>query len=526
MTYVTDWTWFRVAKTQYRLSTSRFRPIRRYLPGIMLAILIVWIGWMLPSIYDSYSDRFEPWIVTYTALVVMKFIFLNVFLMLVSLPLVSILQDIKIEELELVRSTPINTGSMFIGEFMGRFPFFAFLIALVAGTFTTLLSPLGLNTLQVILIILILIVLFTMAIWIGNVIAILLRSALMLKPRGKEYANFLAILLIIPSVFVMYAIMGGYLDSFKDHNKAEQWNSIMKFSPTSWAADVILEFAKHPAQLSIGNDGYLKLFGLFFVFFAWIWLGRLIADKTYNFEFTSMGRGETKHDGRFYHTIETLGGSQSFGILLKTGFKTYLRNLKNISWIVYAVSIIIALNVFIPAEASLDWPLIQITLLNTLMVAFAVSSITLQGKENLFIFKKTPSGIKDLIWPRLVQYVTIIIPINTILLLWVLSRGYSVSWFNLMGLLAFSIISGIMTILYGIGINLTNPAYNDKSPEYMANIQILIFSLPIGWFFIMIASDIAFDVRRRVTMLVYLIYVSILALFFLWRGIKNLNKLE
>ena len=92
--------------------------------------LIVWIGWMLPSIYDSYSDRFEPWIVTYTALVVMKFIFLNVFLMLVSLPLVSILQDIKIEELELVRSTPINTGSMFIGEFMGRFPFFAFLIAL------------------------------------------------------------------------------------------------------------------------------------------------------------------------------------------------------------------------------------------------------------------------------------------------------------------------------------------------------------------------------------------------------------
>ena len=116
---------------------------------------------------------------------------------------------------------------------MGKIPFYASFAAIVGGLFTAALFPLGLDLLQVTIIVLIFVIIFLSALWIGTMIAVILRSFLMKSARGRDIGKGLAIIIIIPVIIPIYAFMGGFLN-FSDPETARIMQDILQFFPSSW----------------------------------------------------------------------------------------------------------------------------------------------------------------------------------------------------------------------------------------------------------------------------------------------------
>jgi len=178
-------------------------------------------------------------------------------------------------------------------------------------------------------------------------------------------------------------------------------------------------------------------------------------------------------DGAFYRAVKLLGGGGSFGSLLVSVFKDYSRRLENLSQIGYIVGLMLLINFLIVDDAQ-GAPLIGL-LMGSMMALFLCSEATIRGKENLFIYRKTPSGVGMFLKAKLLQGWLLVLPFLAVVMV---ANGLRFNvvftWPYLMSI-GSVLLRAAANVCLAMGVSLANPAYSQKSFAYFINIQLIVF---------------------------------------------------
>ena len=236
--------WFLIAKNEYRLRLNRIRSIRAFFPVLAIGLLAVYVAFIAPYIANLFIDDFLAFFLSQVALTMVPVIFFVIFLYLIIFPVTYTLQGMQAGQVEIFLAAPIKPSDVLLGEFLGVTPFYAIFITILAGFFTAALSPLGLSLPQIFTIVMIFCVVFLSALWIGTVLAAIVRTRFAKSARGKDIGRALSLVVALPMVAVMYAIAGGgFTEALIDPGTNQLTRFILGFLPSSWGAEVILDFA-------------------------------------------------------------------------------------------------------------------------------------------------------------------------------------------------------------------------------------------------------------------------------------------
>jgi len=446
------------------------------------------------------------------------------------IPVSNSLRETQTEQLEIFLAAPIKPGDVLVGEFLGALPFYAIVITIIAGSFTALMTPLRLDIVQMVITIAIFVLTCLSALWIGTVVAAILRTKLGKTARGRDIGRALAFIIALPIIAVMYAIIGGgLLEALMNPETSELVRSILDFLPCSWGAKIFVDFASHPSNIgAVWFETLIRFGGLTTFFIAVLWLGARVANRAYSLEAVTFVAARAKQDGLFYKAVKYLGGGGSFGVLLMSLFKDYGRRLENLSKIFYMIGLLAILNIFLIEPSDFEGALVMTAFVLPLLSAFVIGEVTLRGKECLFIYKKAPAGLEKLIKARLLKGWLIMVPISIIVTTVTMLLNPQTTLTFLLVITGVVALMVAATVVFILGLFLVNPAFSDKSSNYVVNIMITVQALPIGTFLIpLIVFKRVFDLGLYET----LFYVTVpltwlLGITLLYLGKRKLSRIE
>ncbi|MCW4020665.1 MAG: ABC transporter permease [Candidatus Bathyarchaeota archaeon] len=480
-----------VARNEYRTRTSGIRRIRPYFPYLVLGVLAVYVAFIAPAFVGLFIDDLLAFILSQVALALIQIILFMIFFYFIILPITYTLREVETSKLEIFLAAPIKPSDVLLGEFLGEIPFYGIVVTVVAGFFTAVLNPLGLDLLQIAIIIMIFVVTFFSALWIGTVIAAILRTKLGKTARGKDIGRALAMIIALPLIGIMYAIVGGgLLEALANPGTSGMVKTILGLLPSSWGAEVIIIFANNPGNIGAVGFETVTRFGSLIVFFvAALLLGAKAANRAYSIEPTTFVASRAKPDGVFYKTIRYLGGGGSFGALLASIFKDYSRRLENLSKIVYIVGVFAMVSLFLFKPDDPEGGLVMSQLILPLLAAFVAGEVTLRGKESLLIYKKTPSGVGRFVKARLLHGWLIVVPIAAVITAVSTILNPQNTLFSLLTNTGLVVLTVAASVTFVLGLFLLNPAFSDKSGNYVINLMVVMQ----GWGGLSIVPLIVFN---------------------------------
>lgn len=522
--------WLVIARNGYRVRTSGIRRIRPYFPYLVIGFLGVYVAFIAPALVGLFLDEFLAFILSQAAVAMVQIILFMIFFYFTIIPITNTLKEVQTGQLEIFLAAPIKPSDVLLGEFLGVMPFYAIAVTLIAGFFTALMAPLGLDMVQMAIIIMIFIVTFFSALWIGTVIAAILGTRLGKTARGKDIGRGLAMIIALPMIALMYAMMGGGLfEALADPTTSGMVKTVLGFLPSSWGAEVIFGFASNPGNIvSVAFETVTRFGGLLAFFVAVLWVGTRAANRAYSLENTWFTASRARPEGAFYKTVRYLGGGGSFGTLLVSVFKDYGRRLENLSKIAYMVGLVALVNIFFVArDPDPEGVLLMSLLILPLLAAFVVGEVTLRGKESLFIYRKTPSGIGRFVKARLVQGWLTVLPIAAVVTTVAGTLILKTTLVSLLANIGLVVLIVAASVSFALGLFLANPAFSDKSGNYVLNLMIVMQ----GWVGLILVSIIV--LRRLFGLGLYntLFYVTVplswlMGIVFLYLGKRKLSRIE
>ncbi len=533
--------WFVVARNEYRVITGGIRQIRRYFPYLAMALLTVYVLFIAPVFVGLFIDDFLAFIISVAAVPMVQIILFMFFFYLVLFPISDTLREARAEKLEIFLAAPVKPSDVLLGEFLGKMPFYAIAVAAITGTFTALLNPLGLDAVQKVFVIAVFVIIFLSALWIGTVIAAILRTKLGKAVRGKDVGRALSVVVGLPMIAVMYAIIrGGLMDVLVNPVASGTVRAILSVLPSSWGAEIFVAFASNPGNIgAVIPETLTRFAGLVAFFVASLWLGAKAASRAYSLESTTFASSKAKPDGFFYKAVRHLGGGGSSGTLLVSIFKDYGRRLENLSWIIYSVGLVALIAIFLSDPfSSPEDPLIILSLMAIpLLAGFTVGTVS-RGKATLFMYKKSPNGLHKFVKARLLQSWLVTVPIVAVVMAisTILVPQITVSsWLANVIMAAFRTMA---TVLLLFGLALLIPVFAEESRErvfgVMINLQVVIFTtigLEIGFSraglsFRKIFPSLDPFIAILCNHLLQTAIISVAGIFLLYLGVRKLSAIE
>jgi hypothetical protein len=533
--------WLVIAKNQYRISTSSIRKIRAYFLYLAIGLVVVYVGLIAPTIVNPFIDDFLAFIITQAAVPLVQIMLFMLFFFMILFPISDTLRELQTKQIEIFLASPIKPSDVLLGEFLGKMPFYAIAIAVVTGTFTAFLTPLGLDMAQIAIIIAVFIITFLSAFWIGVVIAAILGTKLGKIARGKDLGRALSVIIILPMIAVMYAIIGGGLpEALANPGTSQMVRTVLSVLPSSWSAEIFVGFASNPGNIGVVGFETFTLFGGLLTFFiAALWVGTKVANRAYNLDTSTFTSSTAKPDGLFYKTIRFVGGGRSFGSLLSSIFKDYSRRLENLSWIIYAVGLVVLIKVFISDTSS--EPVDQLIFLSMMAIpflsAFVVGTVS-RGKETLFIFKKSPSGVWKFVTARLLQGWLVAVPIVAVLIAGSTILLPQISLELLLMNVVWGVLRTLALVAVILGLAIINPIFAEKSRErnmgIIINLMVILFATigleiglsRIGLSFEKLLPNIDSFTASLFDHLLLTMVFSLVGILLLYVGIKKLDRIE
>jgi hypothetical protein len=525
-----------IARNEYRIITSRIRKIRPYFPYVVIGLLAVYVAFIAPAFINLFIDDFLDFILSQAAIAMMQIILFMIFFYFLIIPITDTLRQEQTGDLEIFLAAPIKPGDVLLGKFLGNIPFYTIFVTVIIGAFTAILNPLGLHMIQIAIIIIIFVVTFLSALWIGTVIAALLRTKLGKTARGRDIGRALAVMLALPFVLLVYVVQyGGLLEALANPETSGMVKAVLGLLPSSWGAEVIVGFASNPGNISsIGFETLTRFGGLITFFVVVLWLGAEATSRAYSLEPTAFIASEVKPDGLFYKTIKYLGGRRSLSTLLVSVFKDYSRRLENLTNIINLTAMLFIIVVFaVPKNEAMGPIFIYMAaqFIFPIFVVMITGDVTVQGKDNLFIFRKAPSGEGKLIKALLIKGWLTAVPITGIVMAVATVLSPQATIISLLTNTGFMILFIAAYTAFVLGLFLLNPAFSPKSPKLGLNVIITIL-VSIGLFAVSLLSLMRIGITSKTGE--GMVYVQLLQTVLSWfvgivvlyLGKRRLSRIE
>ncbi|MCW4051949.1 MAG: hypothetical protein NWE78_01905 [Candidatus Bathyarchaeota archaeon] len=521
--------WLVVARNEYRIRINNIRRIRPYFPYLVIGLLAVYVAVIAPTVVSFFVDDLVAFFLSQVAVAMVPLLMFILFFYIIILPITYTLQGMQAGQVEIFLAAPVRPSDVLLGEFLGVTPFYAIAITVVAGFFTAALYPLGLDLAQIAITVIVFIVTLLSALWIGTVIAAMLRTRLARSSRGRDIGRALSLVLALPMIAVMYAIFGGGLvEALTSPGTSGALTTILSLLPSSWGAEVIVGFASNPGNIAaLGFEGLIKFAGLSVFFVAVLWLGRGVANRAYSIEPTTFGASRVKPDGFFYKAIRYLGRGRSFSTLLVSVFKNYVRRLENLSRIIYIVGLVAMLNIFFGGGfQDPELSLMMGLFLFPFLAVFVVGQLATGSKESLFIYKKSPYGMGRFIKAKLLQSWVVAVPIGVVI---VAITMISIPQTTIISLLAYTgftaqLIAG--NIALALGLSTLNPVFSENAREQMLGLVINAQAATFSSMGVFLGSLIVLNLKLVGALTLNTGMVWSLGIIFLFLGKRKLSRIE
>jgi hypothetical protein len=510
--------WLAIAKAEYLVLSVSMRSHRRVYLGILASLAFIWAAIIAPIMIGGMLNLVIPMSTLQPLLQVvfpglMRTISLFLWIVLLLFPLSYALQEIKIGQWEIFLSNNVRTRDIMAGTFLGKIPLFGLIVIFLSPLLITpLVLAFEVSIIGQILIYGAITLLSLGTIWFSNFITSIIQARLGDSSRGNDIAKALAMVVAVIVIIPMYGLMF-FLPTMTEMMGMDAFLIL----PSTWFADAMSWFAVTfngvglTGSQVIGFGSILQLDMLTstalmsgFVLLT-IGLALGMADRVFTIEagvrtevVTTVGK-----ENIILRGVRRVAPG-SFGSLMVTHFKDFMRKAQNLSKIFYGVVLatimpVIMMSMDIGDEAFvLGDMFITIVAMMALVGAMPFAGAGfLESKDQLWIIQGTPSGASRYVKSRIVTQaligiVLIIIPTVVLILLIEMTL---LETLMLTGLGYMAIFGGM---LVATGVTAGNPNYEDtKSPAHQTNIMMSVmiaeFSI-IGVMFVDIFASIVLDI--------------------------------
>ncbi len=529
--------WKKIAKNEILLKTYRFRNHRTLFFISLYSFLFIWTFFLCPLMMDNLLPKaevqanslFRPIVAMIIEYVMMIFFFI-----ILMYPLNIVYRKAEIGFKEILISSPVKAGDIFIGEFLGKLPIYSVFILIFGPILIGLFNPLiNLTLLQFMFIYLSLFGMVILSTLIGSIIASFLEHKIAKSEKARDFGKSVIMIIAIVMVVIMYSMQ--FLFNYLIENpETKNW---FMFYPSFWYSNIIL-FVIDSALieqyvLNILTSSVLAIGVLFLL----LYISMKKADSFYTLE-GSIEKISTKiiEDNKFYRMIGKLTGKK-WGGLIVIHLKNYFRKRENILKLVYigGVASLMALMVLFTSEENLSneimsvWIVITVGMMFSLMIG---SFIFVDSKDILWVFKRSPRGIKGIVY----SYIMALFIINILLIIPISIVHGIIYKFDLVQ----GIIHALLLLIFcslavteAVGIQCINPSFEEKGRTMSGNIAfgfIIHFSVIIGIMVLLIELNILEFVNQGFIKLIFigpiiLIHITLAFLIFYY-GMRKLDKLE
>ena len=160
------------------------------------------------------------------------------------------------------------------------------------------------------------------------------------------------------------------------------------------------------------------------------------------------------------------------------------------------------------------------------LAVFVVGQLATGSKENLFIYKKTPSGMGRFIKAKLLQGWLVAIPIGVAI---VAITMISIPQTTVIPLLAYTgftaqLIAG--NIALALGLSIVNPVFSENAREQMLGLIINAQAATFSSMGILLGSLIVLNLKLIETLALNTAVIWSLGIMFLFLGKRKLSRIE
>ncbi len=529
--------WKKIAKNEILLKTYRFRNHRTLFFISLYSFLFIWTFFLCPFLFDQLLPKAE---VQANALfrpivaMIIEYVMMIFFFIILMYPLNIVYRKAEIGFKEILISSPLKAGDIFIGEFLGKLPIYSFFVLIFGPILIGLFNPLINFTFnQYMFIYLSLFGMVILSTLIGSIIASFLEHKIAKSEKARDFGKSIIMIIAIVMAIIMYS-MQFLFNYLIEHPKSKNW---FMFYPSFWFSNIIL-FVIDSALieqyvLNIWSSSILALG----VLLSLLFISLKKADSFYTLEGgVEKISSQIVEENKFYHFINKLTGHK-WGGLIVVHLKNYFRKKENIIKLVYiggVASLIDLMNLFTSEEQWFIemmsvWIIITVGMMFSMMIG---SFIFVDSKDILWVFKRSPRGIKGIVY----SYVMAILIINILLIIPISIVHSLIFKYNIIQ----SIIHALLLLIFcslaiteAVGTQCLNPSFEEKGRTMAGNIAsgfIIHFSIIIGIMVLLIELNL-FEIKNEGFIKfvfigpIILIHIGIAFPLFYF-GMRKLGKLE
>lgn len=477
-----NYVWTHVARTEYRLVINTIAPHqKRIVPLVMLAtVLLVLLA--LPQVVPELLSGLDLDLFVVLMFSSMRLNYLMFFLVFTTIPISVAVRDIKTNHMEMVFKAPVKSSDLLLGEFVGKIPFYGFFVLIFSALYTSVLSILEIEFWELLLLTFLFCINVLSAYWLGTVIASVARSYLLKSTQGRDLGKAVTILIILPAIVPFYWILGSLDAVSKNPELFSSFNDILKLLPPTWGLECFYKLG----PVVTDSPGFLDagLYGMGYLLFLVVIVmgGFLFVRRSVHLEPGSFNANSQQPYPYFYKAILKLFGRRPLIFVAIASYKNYFRRFENLSKVLYALGLLVLMIMFFgKTVGDVEFVLMMGMFYLFLLSYMVVTDLTVQGKEHFLFYRQTATSSFQYLSVRFLVYWSLVLPMALIPMPLALLLGIPGDQHPLVFYLTLFAALSFLSVLFCLNLVLLNPPYSDRAPEYMMNIQVVIF-LPIGTF--------------------------------------------
>jgi hypothetical protein len=527
--------WRVIAKNEIILRTSSFRNYRKWFFISLYSLLFLWAFIFAPILFDlfmptlanQFSSVFKP-----AVALIIESIMMVLFLMLLIYPLNNVYREGETGVKESLLATPVRPNDIFLGEFLGKAPIYTMIVLFISPIVIGMINPIiNFTSLQYFIIFCSIFGLVYFANLVGSILASWLEHKISKNEKARDLGKALIWIFTIIVVAIMYAIIF-FLNHLLTHPELKNW---LAFYPSLWFSNIILYIIDPILLNSFILNIWINLLLVVAIPTTVLYIAYKKAESFYTLEVGIEKSNITivKHENMIYRLIRNVSG-RSWGGLIIVQLKRFFRKKVNIARIAYIIGLLGFMSWFI---SRMSEDAFGIILSSTILIAIGggIGSIIIghlafvDSKDVIWIYKRSPRGIKSLVYSYLLTMLIINIFISTFITT-LFAIFTSIDILNIIIFFVEFLLFAEISMCQAMGLQCRSPAFGEKDSNMRSNAMISMLLLqpmmflPIMLLFVIHPETVEITrILMQVPVFLYNIGISLPLLYF---GMRKLNKLE
>ncbi len=485
--------WLAISKKEYRIFTFRFGKMRNPFFLILFLGLIFWGFFLGPLILSAiFPDVFRAWALEKKKKFgdLFGFFFVIVFFVNFLVPIYDSYRKSEVSLREIALSAPIEVKDILFADFVWRIPIYVFMVLIIGPLFASMLSLVKtILLLDLILIYASLFAVFILSMLLGEIVLNFVEKTVIESSKLKKsraYYIFLISFLIIGIIYLFQFVLLFLLNT-------PQFNLLLLFFPSFWYSNIIV-YSIDKQLLLLPEINFWVSLGLaviipitiIYIFYKGLEDVAILdeGDQDYKDILTP--------NDVLYRMIKKLTVLRWEPLVLSK-FKIFFRDRENTMKTVFTLCTILLtgfvmllsfheLKDYLLREHSQtlilhtyrETVILMVSWLSSLLFTVLWGSYSfIESKEVVFMYRKSPRGIKTLIISHLYSQILILVFMD-ILITAIISLMFLFNIFQIIALFTIFFVHNAIAILQGIGLQCFNPLYRYKKKIVFINIYYIL----------------------------------------------------